>query len=162
MRLSFGVAALVLTSVALRQIPPVSQQASSPQWQNVDQLCGTLQFVAPKKKAIRTANSKTETRLYANVLKDADVMVYKGAPSDAICCRTNTAAAHRKSNKFGRFELPGFQNGWYWFRVESNDFGATIPLHVTRDFNDKSCHDRSVGRIFTVDARPPKIEIRIY
>ena len=71
-------------------------------------------------------------------------------------------AGQTKSDKFGRFELPGFQNGWYWLHVQSNNFNATIPLHVTSDFNEKSCHEPSVDRIFTVDAQPPKVETRIY
>jgi hypothetical protein len=56
----------------------------------------------------------------------------------------------------------GFQSGWYWMHIETNNFSTTIPLHVTSDFNDKSCHAPSVGRIFTVDAKPPKVETRIY
>src|SRR5262249_34507407 len=127
-----------------------------------DQLCGTLEFAMPTKKTIRTADGKTETRLYENVLKDADVALYKGAPSDENCCRGKTPAAHAKSNKFGKFELPGYQSGWYWLRVESANFSTTIPLHVTKDFDDKSCHAPSVGRILTVDAQPPKVETRIY
>ncbi len=56
--------------------------------------------------------------------------------------------------------LPGA--GWYWLRIESNNFRTTIPLRVTSGFNDKSCHDRSVDRIVTVDVQPPKVETRIY
>jgi len=131
-------------------------------WQSVDQLCGTLEFAAPQKKNITTADGKTETRLYPNVLKEADVALYRGTASDENCCGGKTAVGHTKSNKYGRFELPGFQSGWYWLRSESNNFRTTIPLHVTSDFNDKSCQDRSVGRLFTVDVQPPKVETRIY
>jgi len=52
--------------------------------------------------------------------------------------------------------------GLVWLRIESNNFSTTIPLQVTSGFNDKSCHDRSVGRIFTVDVQPPKVEPRLY
>jgi hypothetical protein len=138
------------------------QQRNPPRWQNVDQLCGDLEFATPKKKTITAADGKTEARLYANVLKDADVVLYKGAASDRNCCGGETPAAHTKSTKFGRFELPGFQSGWYWLHVESNTFSTTIPLHVTIDFDDKSCHARYIGCIFTVDAQPPKVETRIY
>ena len=121
-----------------------------------------LEICEPKKKAITTADSKIETRFYANVLKKADVELYKGTRSDQSCCAGKMPAGHMKSDKFGRFEVPGFQSGWYWLRIESNNFSTTIPLHVTSDFNDKTCHDRSVGRIFTVDVQPPKVETRIY
>ena len=101
------------------------------------------------------------TRSYANVLKDAERTLYKGTALDENCCGAKTPAGRAKSNKLGRFELPGFQGGWYWVRIETNDFSATIPLHVTGNFNDKCCHARSVGRIFTVDAQPPKVETDI-
>jgi len=107
-------------------------------------------------------DGKTETRLYPNVLKDAEVTLYKGTASDENCCGGKTPAGRTKSNKLGRFELSGFQGGWYWVHIETNDFNTAIPLHVTSDLNDKSCHDRSVGRIFTVDAQPPRVETRIY
>jgi hypothetical protein len=100
--------------------------------------------------------------LYANVLKGAEVVLYRGASSDESCCGAKTPVGQAKSNKSGRFELVGFQSGWYWMHIESNNFSTTIPLHVTSDFNDKSCHAPSVGRIFTVDAKPPKVETRIY
>ena len=125
-------------------------------------MCGILRFATPKKKTITTVDGKTEKRLYPNVLKDAEVTLYKGTASDENCCGGKTRAGRTRSSKLGRFELPGFQGGWYWVRIEANDFSKTIPLHVTSDFNDKSCHDRSVGRIFTVDAQPPKVETRIY
>jgi len=138
------------------------QSNGEAKWQGVDQLCGSLIFANPKTKAITAADGKTETRLYPNVLKEADVALYRGTASDENCCGGKTPTGHTKSNKYGRFELPGFQSGWYWLRIESNNFSTTIPLHVTSDFNDKFCHDRSVGRIFTVDAEPPKVETRIY
>ena len=159
----FGIATLALVGIiAFGQNPPASRRPDPPQWQNVDQLCGVLEFATPKKKTITTADGKTEARLYANVLKDADVALYRGTASDQNCCAARTPTGHAKSNKFGRFELLGFQTGWYWLHIQSNNFNAMLPLHVTRDFNEKSCHDRSVGRIFTVDAQPPKVETRIY
>jgi hypothetical protein len=162
MRLLFSSAALFLATAAVfGQSRPASQRNTA-LWQNVDQLCGILEFATPKKKTITTANGKAETRLYANVLKDAEVTLYKGTALDENCCGGTTPARRTKSNQLGRFELPGFQRGWYWLSIETGDFGTAIPLHVTSDFNDKSCHDRSVGRIFTVDAQPPKVETRIY
>jgi len=137
------------------------QQLNPPRWQNIDQLCGVLEFATPKKKTITTADGKTETRLYPNVLKETDVKLYRTVPGEN-CCGGKTPTGHTKSNKYGRFELPGFQSGWYWLHLESSDFSTTIPLHLTSDFNDKSCHDGSVSRTFTVDARPPKVETRIY
>jgi hypothetical protein len=149
------------TATAFCQSRPASQHSTA-QWQNVGQLCGILRFAAPKRKTITTVDGKTETRLYPNVLKDAEVTLYKGTSLDENCCGDKTPVGRTKSNKLGRFELPGLQGDWYWLRIETNNFSTTIPLHVTSDFNDKSCHDRSVGRIFTVDAQPPKVETRIY
>ena len=132
-------------------------------WQSVDQICGSLRFANPKKKTITTLDGKAETRWYANPLKQANITLYKGTRlDDNTCCDQRTAAGHTKSDKLGRFEMPGFQSGWYWLRIESSNLRTTIPLQVTNDFNDKSCRDRSVGRIFTVDAEPPKVETRIY
>jgi hypothetical protein len=129
--------------------------------QNVDQLCGSLRFAAPKTKTITTADGKVEKRLYANVLNEADVELYKATRYEK-CCDGKTPAGRTKSDKFGRFQLPGFQSGWYWLHIQSKNFTTTMPLHVTSDFNDKSCRDLSVGRIFTVDAQPPQVETRIY
>ena len=162
MRFLFGIAAFFLsTATAFSQSRPPSQHNAT-EWKDVDQLCGILKFARPKKKTITTVDGKTETRLYANVLKDAEVTLYKGSASDENCCGGKIPAGRTKSNQLGRFELPGFQGGWYWVRIETDDFSTTIPLHVTSDFNDKTCHDPSVGRILTVDAVPPKVETRIY
>lgn len=138
------------------------QQPNPPQWQNIDQLCGVLEFATPKKKTITTADGKIETRMYANILKEAKVALYRGTASDEGCCGGKTPAGNTKSDKLGKFELSGFQSDWYWLNIESNNFSATIPLHVTSDFNEKSCHAPPVDRIFTVDAKPPKVETRIY
>jgi len=136
------------------------------QWQNVDQLCGSLRFKAPVRETITWPNGKVETRLYLNVLKNADVELYRGTPSDKNCCKPEMQVGRTESNEQGRFELPGFQRGWYWLRIEqleeSSTYSNTMPLRVTSDFNDKSCRDAAIGRIFTLDARPPKVETRIY
>jgi len=159
---SVGVATVVLaTVVGLLQSPPDFSSDNTPHWQKADQLCGILEFATPKKKTI-TVNGKTETRLYANLIKDAEVTLYRGTALDKTCCADTVPAARTKSNDFGRFEFSGFQSGWYWLRIKKNTFSAIIPLHATSDFDGKSCSDRSVGRIFTVDAQPPKVETRIY
>jgi len=132
------------------------------QWLNIDKFCGTLRLATPIEKTIKTLDGKTEKRLYANVLTDAEITLYRGTPSDKSCCGTKTAERRTKSDKFGSFELLGLQSGWYWVRINTNDFSTTIPLHVMNNSNDKSCHDRSVGHIFTVDSQPPKVETRIY
>jgi hypothetical protein len=161
-RFLFGIAAFLLcTATAFCQTQPASQRNAA-KWQNVDQLCGILRFATPNKKTITTLDGKVETRLYAKVLGDAELTLYKGTASDENCCGGKIPAGRTKSNRLGRFELPGFQGGWYWVRVETEDFSTTIPLHVTSDFSDKACRDPSVGRIFTVDAVPPKVETRIY
>ena len=115
-----------------------------------------------------TVDGKVETRFYPSVLKDADVELYNAdvelydLTGYKNCCDGRPAAGRTKSDKVGGFELPGFPSGWYWLHIESNDFSTTIPLHVTSDSDDKSCHERSVGRIFTVDTQPPKVETHIY
>jgi hypothetical protein len=162
MRLTFAVPTVALGAVVglLQSAPPPSSD-NEPQWQKVDQLCGDLEFATPKEKTI-VVNGKTETRLYANRVKEAEVIVYRGTASDKTCCADATPASRTRSNKIGEFEFSGFQNGWYWLRVRKGDFSATIPLHTTSDFDAKSCRDRSVGRIFAVDAQPPKVQTRIY
>ena len=85
------------------------QQPNPPQWQDVDQLCGVLEFATPKKKTITTADGKTETRMYANVLKEAKVALYRGTASDEGCCGGKTLAGNTKSDKLGRFELSGLR-----------------------------------------------------
>jgi len=157
MKLTLPTFALATAFGLLQSVPP---HYGDTQWQSVDQICGHLEFGTPKKTTI-VVNGKTETRLNANPLKDADVIVYRGTASDKICCADAAPASHTHSNKFGQFEFSGFQNGWYWLRVKKGGFSATMPLHVTRDFDPKSCRDRSVDRIFTVDAQPPNVQTRI-
>lgn len=162
MRLTLGIATMALATVTgLYQSPADSQRLNTPQWQEVNQLCGILKFDAPLKKTI-TVNGKTEVRLYANFVKGAEVALYRGTAVDKTCCTETTPAGHAQSTKLGRFEFSGFQSGWYWLRVKKDDFSTTIPLHVTSDFNEKSCHSPSVGRVFTVDVQPPKVETQIY
>lgn len=134
---------------------------SEVKWQSVDQLCGILRFASPKKKTITTVDGRVETRLYENDLNGANMKLYRGTHCDR-CSSGRIPEGHTKSGKFGKFELPGFQSGWYWMLIESQGLTTKIPLHVTSDFNEKSCHDPSVGRIFTVDAQPPTVETRIY
>ena len=158
--LAFPTVALA-TMMGLLQSTPHPPNDNELQWQKVDQLCGDLEFATPKKKTI-VVNGKTETDLYANPVKNAQVILYRGTALDKTCCADATPATRTRSNKFGRFEVLGFRSGWYWLRVSEGDFGSTIPLHVTSDFDTKSCRDRSVGRSFIVDAHPPRVETRIY
>jgi hypothetical protein len=160
MKLNFAVPTFALATVLglVQAVPPAYNDT---QWQLVDQICGYLEFETPKKTTI-VVNGKTETRLYSNPVKDADVLVYRGTASDKTCCVDTLLASRTHSNRFGEFEFSGFQNGWYWLRVKKGGFSATIPLHVTRDFDAKSCRDRSVERIFTVDAQSPKVQTRIH
>jgi hypothetical protein len=162
MRLVFAVPTVALATVmGLLQSKAHPPDDNEPQWQKVDQLCGDLEFATPKGKNI-VVNGKTETNLYASPVKDAEVILYRGTALDKTCCADATRATRTRSNKFGKFEFSGFQSGWYWLRVNYGKLSATMPLEVTRDFDAKSCRDRSVGRIFTVDAQPPRVETRIY
>jgi hypothetical protein len=162
MKVLLGIAALALSArIALSQGPRAIQEHNPTQWQDIDQLCGMLVFATPIKKTVTTADGKTESRLYANVLKEAMVALYQGDASDEDCCRGKVLAGQTKSNKFGKFELIRFGSGWYWLQIKSDHFSATIPLHVTANFDDKACHDPSVLRVLTVDLQPPKVETRI-
>lgn len=81
---------------------------SDSQWQKTDQLCGVLEFATPKNKTI-VVNGKTETLMYANPVKEADILVYRGKILDKTCCPDTAPAARTQSNKHGTFELPGFK-----------------------------------------------------
>jgi hypothetical protein len=140
--------------------PPTPR--STTHWLDTDQLCGGLKFATPKKKTITTKDGRAETTSHENVLKGATLTLYKAPDSRDDCCEGRKSVGSTKSTKSGAFEFPGFQAGRYWLRVESGDFSSTIPLHVTNDFNEKSCHDPSVGRILTVDTHPPTVKTRIY
>jgi hypothetical protein len=162
MRFIFGIATLALAlAITPTESHPASQQRSAVQWQKVDQLCGVLESETPRKKTITASNGRRETRLYSNVLNNASIALYRGTASDRSCCGVDAPVETTKSNKRGWFELRGAHSGWYWLLIERNNFRTIVPLHVTSDYNDRFCHDRSVGRIFTVDSKPPKVEVRI-
>src|SRR5271155_119704 len=162
MRLALAIPTIVLaTMMGLLQSKAHPPNDNEPRWQNVDQLCGDLEFATPKRKTT-VVKGKTQTGLYANPVKDAEVILYRGTALDKTCCADAMRATRTRSNKFGKFEFSGFQSGWYWVRVNDGEFSAIIPLQVARDFDVKSCGGRSVGRIFTVDAQPPRVEMRIY
>ena len=131
------------------------------QWQKTSQLCGVLEFATPKKKTI-VVNGRTETRLYENPVEEADVLLYRGKVLDKTCCPDTTPTARTRSNRYGTFEFSGFQSGWYWLRVERDGLDVTIPLQVTSDPDIKFCRDPSVGRIYTVDSKPPSVQTQIY
>jgi hypothetical protein len=131
------------------------------EWQKTDQLCGELEFATPKEKRI-IVNGRKETRLYENPVKEADVLLYRGTVLDKTCCPDATPAARTQSDRFGRFEFSGFQSGWYWLRVEKDPLDVTIPVQITGDFDAELCRAPWVGRIYTVDAEPPKVQTRIY
>ncbi len=121
-----------------------------------------LKFATPKRKTITTKDGKTETREYQNVLKGAALTLFKGQESDVDCCGSKQPVGSAATTKFGRFEFPDLQPGWYWLRVHSGDFAATIPVHLTAAADAKLCRDPSVGRIITVDSKPPSVETHIY
>lgn len=158
----FGITLLCFVTVAGFCQSSPGPQHNTVQWLNIDKFCGTLTLVTPIEKTIKTLDGKTEKRLYENVLKDAEITLYKGTPSDKRCCGTKIDDRRTRSDKFGSFELLGLESGWYWARIKNNDFSTTIPLHVMNNSNDKSCHDPSVGHIFILDSQPPKVETRVY
>jgi len=137
-------------------------------WLKVDQLCGRLKSDPPIKETRPTADGKVETQLYPNFLRNAEVELYRGTPSDRSCCKREMHVGGTKSNEQGRFELSGFQRGWYWLRIEQDfsiegpTFTNTLLLRVTSDFNDKSCRDAAIGQVLTVNTKPPKVETSIH
>ena len=71
--LNSRVAVIALTAAScLRQGAPLLQSGEEPKWQTVDQLCGQLERAAPTKKTF-VIGGKTETRLYATPVKEAQV-----------------------------------------------------------------------------------------
>lgn len=151
--LTFGVHSLRKT--------PHAHLDEHPVWQTVDQLCGDLELAAPTRKSI-VVGGKKEIRLYSTPVRNAEVVLYQASATDKTCCGSSMPVARTRSTKYGRFELSGVRHGWYWLRIIKGEFRATIPLHVTNDFDAKSCHDPSAGRIFTVDSQPPKVKTYIY
>jgi hypothetical protein len=92
-RFLFRIAALALAaSTAFSQGPPASEQHKAAQWETVGQLCGILEFAMPKEKTTTTAEGKTKTRLYPNVLKRAKVELYKGTASEETLLRRKNAS----------------------------------------------------------------------
>ncbi len=162
MRLVLAVPTIALVTVmGFSQSTPHPQSDSEPKWQKVDQVCGELEFATPTKKTI-VVDGKTEARLYATPVKDAEVILYRASALDKTCCGSTAPVASTRSNRFGAFKFSGCPRGLYWLRVKRGSFTGAIPLRVTDDFNGKSCRDPSVGRSFVVDAQPPRVETRIY
>lgn len=96
------------TVLALLQRAPESPPVRMPQWQKVDQLCGILEFAAPKKKTIKV-NGQTETRLYANPVNNAEVTLYRGTALDETCCADSTPAGRTQSTDIGRLSFQVFK-----------------------------------------------------
>jgi hypothetical protein len=69
--------------------------------------------------------------------------------------------ATTESDKYGSFSFEGVQPGAYWLRVQKNQLIRLIPVRVTNGFDEKVCHDPSVGRRIVVDSNPARIETRI-
>jgi len=138
---------------------PVSKATDDIQWQDVDQLCGQLQLKFPEKRTI-LVDGRTESRLYSAYLQNATVIVYPAANANKGCCGAKSIATTH-SRKYGEFEFKGLAPGYYWLQVQKDAETRVIPVHLNRNFSEKSCSDSSVRRSFVVDSNPPKIETRI-
>ena len=128
-------------------------------WQPIDQLCGQLELAVPKKKHI-IVNGKSEERLYTAYLEGAAVALYPGTSSEEGCCAGKPVAT-TESHKYGSFSFEGVQPGAYWLRGQKNQLIRLIPVRVTAGFDEKACHDPSVGRSIVVDSNPARTETRI-
>jgi len=143
------------------QAAPATRPGGQPDWQQVGQLCGTVELVTPTKKTIIVAG-KTEVNLYSTPVRHAEVSLYRASASDRTCCGSTGPVGRTQSDKFGRFELPGFPRGLYWLNVKKGNLVWAIPLRVTDDFSAQTCRAGYIGRSFIVDAQPPRVETRIY
>lgn len=138
---------------------PTSNAEEKLQWQDIDQLCGQLQFESPQKKII-IVDGKSELRLYTAYLQDALVTLYPATSAKKECCAA-TPMATAQSRKYGAFEFKGVEPGYYWLRVQKNGVMRVIPVHVTKAFETKACYDPAVRRSIVVDSTPPTIQTRI-
>jgi len=136
------------------------QSAIEVNWQSVDQFCGLVELSAPTKKTI-VVDGKTETRLYATHIKNAELVLYEATTSDKACCGPTAPVARTRSGRFGEFHFSGVQKGLYWLQVTKGSFTGAIPLRLTNDFDAKRCHAPSTIRRFIVDAQPPTVETLI-
>lgn len=129
------------------------------QWQPIDQLCGQIELEHPTIKKI-VVRGKPETRLYTTHLEGASSTLYSADSTQNQCCGTKIIATAR-SGRYGAFEFERVPQGVYWLRVEKGELDRIVPIRVTHDFDARVCRDSSVGRSVIVDAKPPKIEVRI-
>ena len=155
----FVAVAVLAVSALFPQGASKSKPDMQTPWQAIDQLCGQLQLAAPKEKQI-TVDGKSESRLYTAYLESATVTLYPATSPEERCCKGKPAAT-TLSRRYGAFEIAGMQAGTYWLRVQKNELLRVIPVRLTNDFDQKACHDVSVGRSIVVDSSPPKIEMRI-
>lgn len=160
MRLSIAILLVVIAETTFSQTPLKSESPHEPHWQSVDQLCGQIELSAPTKKTI-VCDNKTETRLYATYLRDADVFLYSATAGEGTCCGSAGPIARTRSRQSGAFEFSQFRGGLYWLQVRKGTLEKTIPVRVIRDFDAGLCHDSSVRRSFVVDSRPPTVRTRI-
>jgi hypothetical protein len=149
----------LVTSALFSQVVPKTKSDVQTHWQVIDQLCGQLELATPKKKQI-VVDGKAESRSYTLYLESATVSLYPAISHEEECCNARPMATVR-SSKYGAFEFEGVQHGAYWLRVQKNELIGLIPVRITHDFDQKACHDPSVGRSIVVDSSPPKIETRI-
>jgi hypothetical protein len=143
----------------LSQVPPTRESRDQTPWQVMDQLCGQLEWAAPKTKQV-VVGGKAESRSYTVYLEGATMSQYPATSSEKECCDAKPMATVR-SRKYGAFEFEGVPHGVYWLRVQKNELNRLIPVRITHDFDVKACRDPSVGRSVLADSNPPKIEIRI-
>ena len=131
------------------------------QWQNMGQLCGTLESITPIKKVIRHPNGKSETLFYSNPFKLRTVVLYKAGKQTAACCEGATKIAETNSDQNGYFAFAGNPGGHYWLVVRLKDGDVAVPL-IADNYNEPSCSARNTDRVIYVDAKPtPKVEVHI-
>jgi hypothetical protein len=143
---------------------PTSQKTrpiAEPRWQQVDQLCGRLELSNPTTKTI-VVDGKTETRVDATYVRQAELSLYRGVRADSRCCEGKQPIARSLSSKFGAFAFPGQPASLYWLRVQKATLDRAIPLDVAERTSLQTCREPGVGRILVEDSDPPTVQVRIY
>src|SRR5512144_2559672 len=102
----------ILLCVALSLSGQTADTLTPPQWQRIDQLCGTVELSAPTKRTWMV-NGKHQTVLHVNTLEGATLSLYPATASETSCCR-GEPIAETQSRKHGAFEIGGVKRGDYW------------------------------------------------
>jgi hypothetical protein len=131
------------------------------QWQQINQLCGSILSVVPIKKVIRRPNGKSETLFYTNPMKGTTVTLYRAENRSAVCCSVSAKVGGIVTDAHGRFTFADYMGGYYRLVVQFNGGEAKVPIKADK-YDKRACEAHNVQRIIFADARPkPRVEVRI-